>query len=173
MNNCFEIAGFLALFVLIRILVKHSTEYERLPFLDIEHLIHYCYFTSGYIVAKYGLLNKVFYNIFCSISIVIFGTLYTLTQRMPEINIPLSGRIIPFVAIYAVVYFLKIYLNDNSAVAKAFNYLGCHSLEIYILHAFFLLKLPVVGEIIHGLSGNGGHNNIGFGNLCLFCFVSL
>jgi peptidoglycan/LPS O-acetylase OafA/YrhL len=70
--------------------------------------------------------------------------------------------LLPLSAIYAVFYFFKNFLDDSNIIYRFVNQLGKFSLEIYILHFFFLIKIPVLGETIHHWVLNGGGGKLVF-----------
>ncbi len=157
-GDSLEIILFLIIFILIRLLFNNGMAYEKLPLIDIGHLGLYCYFTVGYLVSKYNLLERYIdnhSNIY-TVAIVIFISLFSISVILPGVNVPLSGRLIPFAAIYIIFYIFKNKIKAKNYISRSFGYLGRHTLDIYILHSFFLVKLPFIGDVIHSLSLSSG-----------------
>lgn len=153
-----EIILFLITFLLIYVATRQGQNYEILPLWDICHLSHYIYFTIGYLIAKYKILDKIFSkNIVYTLALVAFIVMYVvLTIHHIEIN--MGGRLIsllrPVAAIYVFFYIFK--SLEHNRILQWMNKLGRHSLEIYILHFFFLMKLPIIGDMIAQLAILGG-----------------
>ena len=136
-SNLLEILMFLTVYIIIRIVSSKYQEYEKLPLLDIGHLGMYIYFTLGYLVTKYKLLEKIHNNYVYTISIILFVGLYVDNNicNLPLVNFGLG--IVRTCAAIIVVFciFKKAYPNK---IMSRLNNLGRRSLEIYILHFFFL-----------------------------------
>ena len=155
-SNIVECALFLVLFLVIHVITSHYKQYQILPLLDIGHLNLYVFFTLGYLVAKYNLLDSILCNWGYTLSLLLFVCLY-IVFRMVGLKLTAGGIVItplmPLTGIYVIFYFFKIIKDKNIAVL---NWLGRHSLEIYILHFFFLIKVPFVGDFIHDSALVGG-----------------
>ncbi len=157
-SNWVEGILFLMAFLAIHVASRHGEKYEILPLLDISHLGHYIYFTAGYLMAKYKMLDKLLAkNTLYTIAFIVFIVLY-LMLNVYHIEITKGGILInplrPLAAIFVVFYLFKS-MKDN-IISRWMNHLGRHSLEIYILHFFFLLKLPAIGDMIAQLANRGG-----------------
>ena len=150
-TNIIEGIIIVILVILLHIINTRFQEYERLPLLDIEHLNLFFYFILGYAVAKYKLLELILKNWLYSLCIVVFMSLFAVFD-IYDYKIPLIHKLIPLTAIYAIVY----YFDNSNIFYRFFNQLGKFSLEIYILHFFFLIKIPLLGETIHHWVLNGG-----------------
>jgi len=172
-SNIIEAALFIITFLATHVLASRFAEYEKLPLLDFGHMGLYIFFTAGYLVVKYKLLDRIFSNLAYSISIIIFMALLVYTSMLNfNVKIPLSGITSSFCGIYAVFYLFKVKLN-NPYATKVFSYLGRHSLELYILHFFFLTKLPFVGDFIQQTSAVGGGRIIFVMGIVLSLFLSV
>ena len=156
-SNYIEGILFLVIFFVIHVITSRFKENEILPLLDIGHLGLYLYFTIGYLVAKYKLLKRLFTNGGYTLSLMVFVCLY-IVFRVLEVKLSVGGIIVnpimPLAAIYATFFFFQ--NIERSSCINILNWLGCHSLEIYILHFFFLVKQPFVGDFIHEASIMGG-----------------
>ena len=160
-SNYVESVLFLVSFLAIHVITTHYSQYEKLPLLDIGHLNLYIFFTLGYLVIKYNILDCIFCNWGYTLSLLLFVFLYTIFYTV-GIKLTAGGIVIhplmPLAVIYAIFYFFKI--KDTSVDEKekmtVLNWLGRHSLEIYILHFFFLVRVPFVGDFIHESALIGG-----------------
>lgn len=121
------------------------------PFLDIEHWNMYPYFCMGIICARYDLCTKWFSkNWVYTLALAIFGFL-TYWVTICGHSLPLHGLtigILPVSAIVLLVYLFKEGLCETSKPMQWLQNIGRHSLEIYILHVYFLFRLYPVGDFI-------------------------
>lgn len=173
-DNLIEGLVLIGLLLLFHIINTRLKEYERLPLLDIGHLNLFFYFIIGYIIAKYKVLDIILKNWLYSLSIVVFIVLFV-SFSIYDYKIPYGGfiinKIMPLSAIYAVFYFFKTYYDNSNIIYRFFNYLGKYSLEIYILHFFFLIKIPILGDTIHHYALNGGGDKFIFVSNVIVSFV--
>ena len=164
-TNIIEGLYLIGLVLLLYILNTRFGKYEQLPLLDIGHLNLFFYFILGYVIVKYQLLDIIFKNWLYSISIVVFVSLFV-SRYLYDLKLPygelIIHKLIPLSAIYAVFYFFKNFQNNSNVIYLFFNHLGKYSLEIYILHFFFLIKMPLIGETIHHWVLNGGGGKMVF-----------
>jgi fucose 4-O-acetylase-like acetyltransferase len=164
-TNIIEGLLIVGLVIVIHIINTCFHKYERLPLLDIGHLNWFFYFILGYVMAKYKLLDVIFKNWLYSLSIVVFVSLFVVFDiygyKLPHGGLVIN-KLLPLSAIYAVFYFFKNFLDDSNIIYRFVNQLGKFSLEIYILHFFFLIKIPVLGETIHHWVLNGGGGKLVF-----------
>lgn len=136
-------------------------KYETMPFIDVWHWNLYPYFCMGIICARYDLCTKWFSNNWVyTCALLVFGVLsYVITIR--DIHIPkqsLTGCLLPISAIIVLVYLFKKELNGDSKAELWLQKLGRNSLEIYILHAFFLFPAYKIGEyIVQSTNIEGGY----------------
>ena len=156
-GNYIEGAAFVLMYLTIHVITTRFSKYEILPLLDIGHLSHYIYFTLGYLVAKYKLLERIYYNHVYTLAIMVFVGLYVFFKLM-DVKLSAGGVVIgplmPLTAIYAIFFLFK--STGISRKTNFLNWCGTHSLEIYILHFFFLIKAPFIGDFIHDYSLIGG-----------------
>lgn len=156
--NYVEGALFIIMYLLIHALTTRFNKYEILPLLDIGHLGLYIYFTLGYLVAKYRLLERIYNNHVYTFSVIAFVGFYVIFKLM-GVKLSAGGIVInplmPIAAIYAIFYLFKD--TGISRDTSFLNWCGIHSLEIYILHFFFLIKATFLGDFIHeyGVAGGG------------------
>lgn len=118
--------------------------YEILPFLDLGHFSLYLYFILGHVVRQEKLqeiLRK--RNILFTIFVVLFFIVGL--NKFNLISLPSKLSIFyPLSAIGMFFHFFSI-LRENGKFFKLLERFGRHSLEIYLLHNFFMIKLPMLG----------------------------
>ncbi len=146
---------------LIILFLKHFYYLERLPIIDVAHWRFYPYFCLGIICKQYNLIEKVFSkNWVYTIALIVFGVMtYWITIvgcHIPKQSI--TGMLLPISAIIALIYLFKEGLSGESKIEKWLQYLGTHSLEVYILHLFFLFRMYPIGDFVlnHANSDGGG-----------------
>lgn len=149
----------------IMLFLNRLMPYERLPLIDVEHWRLYPYFCLGVINSQYRLIDNVFSkNIVFTIALIIFGILtYWITimgNHIPKQSI--TGCLLPISAILTIVYLFREGLNGSSQIEQWLQYLGAHSLEVYILHLFFLPKLYQIGECVLKLANTDGGRTVFF-----------
>ena len=133
--------------------------FGQLPFLDLWHTNMYPYFCMGVICARYDLCTKWFSkNWVYTISLLVFGFLtYLITIKgfhvLPKQS--WTGCLLPISAIVMLVYLFKEGLSEDTKPVVWLQNLGRHSLEIYIIHIFFCLRMPFIGNYIKGLASAG------------------
>lgn len=102
--------------------------------------VYYIFFIIGIIVRKYNFCNNLFSNkIIYFFSIILFGVCFCIrhthySNYVTLIILGLTGSIIT-------IYFFYKYSN-NIPLYKVFVKLGNKSLDIYMLHYFFLIRIP-------------------------------
>lgn len=145
---------------LIMLFLKHFYYLEKLPIIDIVHWNLYPYFCLGIIYKQCNLIEKTFSkNWIYTIALAVFGVMtYWITiegNHIPKQSI--TGMLLPISAIIALIYLFKEGLSGESKIEKWLQYLGVHSLEVYILHLFFLFRMYPVGKyIIRQIAMEGG-----------------
>lgn len=121
------------------------------PFIDIEHWNMYPYFCMGIICARYDLCTKWFSkNWVYTLAVAIFGFL-TYWVTISGNSIPYQGLtigILPVSAIIFLVYLFKEGLSETSKPILWLQNIGTSSLEIYIIHVYFLFRLYPIGDFI-------------------------
>ena len=132
------------------------------PIIDVEHWNLYPYFCMGIICARYELCTKWFSkNWVYTIALVIFGFMtYWVTICVNTIPLyRLSVGILPISAIVLLVYLFKEGLSETSKPVRWLQQLGECSLEVYILHLFFMFPMYGVGDyLINHANTTGGGN---------------
>lgn len=151
-----ELAMLLAVCLLVRLVTKYGAAWEHLPLLDIGHLSMYRYFTAGYLVMKYDLLEKMLSKLGYSVAVVTYVLLFVASMT-DLFKIPLIQNVLmAFAAIYAVFYLFRSFPTPAGRPLRLFDFMGRHTLEIYILHGFFLSRVPSIGRFILETSSVGG-----------------
>ena len=139
--------------------------YQNLPLVDIEHWRLYIYFCMGIICSRYNLIESVLSkNWVYTIALLLFGFLtYWITiegNHIPKQSV--TGCVLPISAIVACVYLFKEGLSGTSKVELWLPKLGKHSLEMYILHLFFLPRTYQIGEYVLRLANADGGRTVFF-----------
>ena len=140
---------------------------EQLPFLDLGHTNMYPYFCMGVICARFDLCTKWFSkNWVYTLALLIFGFL-TYWCTIMGYHIPkqsITWCLIPISAIVVCVYLFKKGLASNQSHSLMWlQDIGRHSLEIYIIHFFFLFRMYPVGDyVLEQANTNGGGRTILF-----------
>ncbi|WP_405373514.1 acyltransferase family protein [Pseudobutyrivibrio sp.] len=147
-------------------IVPRLMPYQNLPLVDIEHWRLYIYFCMGIICSRYNLIDSVLSkNWVYTIALLLFGFLtYWITiegNHIPKQSV--TGCVLPISAIVLLVYLFKEGLSGASKAELWLQKLGKHSLEVYILHLFFLFPMYRVGEYVQEHA-----NNVGGGQLVFF-----
>ena len=133
---------------------------ENLPLLDVGHWNQFPFFSMGVICARYDLCTRWFSkNRVYTLSLAAFGFLtYWCTimgNHIPKQSI--TWCLIPISAIVACVYLFKEGLANNQSHSLMWlQDIGRHSLEIYIIHFFFLFRMYPVGEFVLEQANAGG-----------------
>ncbi len=114
---------------------------------DFDHLsMYWIYFVLAVFCRRYNLFDKylipIIANVCALISIVYFICIYKMVVIPSYIN-----YICVFSTIVALFYLFKNKLFFKS-VTDCLEYLGKHSMEIYILHFYFLVQMTCIGDVI-------------------------
>lgn len=146
LNHWANILVYIAIAVLIRLIYNKFGVFEVKPILDIEHWLYYKYFCLGTIAMRYGLMEKLSINnhVF-TFSLVGFALLFW-CNYFSIANIPFTNIFKSLFAIFAVFYIFRNHVEKSPRLNAFFQYLGNKSLELYIVHFFFLVKMPIMGE---------------------------
>lgn len=137
--------------VAILFIVPKLMPYQKFPLLDIEDWRLYIFFSMGVLCSQYNLIERVLSkNWIYTIALVGFGFLtYWITIKgyhIPKQSV--TGCVLPISAIMVLVYLFKEGYAGTSWVEQRLQYLGKHSLEVYVLHLFFLFPMYRVGEYV-------------------------
>ena len=140
---------------------------EHKPLIDVDHWRFFLFFCMGVICARYDLCTKwLSKNWVYSLALLVFGFLtYWCTimgNYIPKQSI--TWCLIPISAIVACVYLFKEGLaNNQSRSLMWLQDIGRHSLEIYIIHFFFLFRIYPIGEfVLEQANTDGGGRTIFF-----------
>ena len=151
--------------ILVHLFYSKFLVYENKPLLDIGHWRFYPYFCMGVICTRYDLCGKWFSkNWVYTCALALFGLLtYVITIKgfhIPQQSI--TGCLLPISAIIACVYLFKEGLANNTSLGvRWLQDIGRHSLEIYIIHFFFLFKAYKIGGCVQKLANiDGGGQTI-------------
>lgn len=157
------------------ILISVLLYFIKIPFNNVQNLmeigntlclhqlfIYFHYFSIGYIFAK---SNNRFYTVFCSEFGIIFSLfvfacaiyikhVYTDEQLATSILLKIYRAIQDPILGYSGIMILFRFFKSmeiffvNLFLGKTLCYVGKHTLEIYLLHYFFLPKLPMIGSYL-------------------------
>lgn len=116
---------------------------------DLPYLMLFPSFAFGFLCRRYAALEKLInHNITFTVSLVIF-IFCTYVNHLSDLSgwhLYGLGYLYPYCGIICAYYMFKYPLGG--AKMKFLNYLGLHSLEVYILHFYFVISLPQLGKWI-------------------------
>ena len=148
--------------IFFHFLTKHYAYLDQKPFPDIEHLQMYQYFCLGTVFMRFDILNKYLHNnLIFTISLCGF-IVYFNSSFFYDIYFPLHDLVRASFAIWTIFYLFKEHFKVDSVVSRIFKSLGHYSLELYIVHFFFLVKLPFVGELWFARAEDLGGGNFSY-----------
>ena len=138
--------GLYALMAVILVLVfPQIRPYHRAPFLEIEHLSLFPYFIFGIFCRRCSYENRLLskeWMLLCYGFVMVMA--YIMMTRVEGGEVAMSLCKFLFVlALILVIAYVFYHLSQNSKVMFLFQRLGKYSLEIYILHFFFLFTNPI------------------------------
>lgn len=125
--------------------------------------LYFHYFITGYIAALYkGYFNKALNNQYILIScIIIFAASSYLSINYDDaewkfgvmriyrlLSLPLLG----YTGIFIVYNYFRVYqdlFSSNKRIGRTLQYIGKRTLDIYLLHYFFLPQLPQLAPLIN------------------------
>lgn len=112
--------------------------------MNVHHLDMIVFYLFGYVLRRSILINKFFQNrIVVFLSFVIFVAI-ELSSRIYNYHLPYEYHCTALPAI-VLLWYVVYRVNLQHRLIKMLIYLGVISLEIYILHFFFLIDLSFVG----------------------------
>lgn len=117
---------------------------------DMEHLLHYQYFVFGIFCNRYLRLRQLIDKNWCyTVSLLIFSCAMVVLNTPGTMRWPayLAHLLSPFAGIVCAYYLFKNTFTAGKIVGWL-QHLGRHSLEIYILHFYFVLSIPKVGMLV-------------------------
>lgn len=136
---------FFSLFVYI--LCRKIHNFESFPFLDLDHFSLYIYFILGMVTRRHEW--HVFFanrNIFFSASTGLFFVLCLAKFNVIPLPSTKLLLLLPIASIFSLLYYFQTF-TDRGKVFSLFQKMGKYSLEIYILHLFFLTQIPWGGAL--------------------------
>lgn len=147
---------------------------ERLNVIfDFQHLIWcWLYFSIGVFMRRYGMLEKMTANKHISViyPLVTMGYIYLSVGENKAL--PYYVNLICVFCVIISIFIISRERLTEGKIAKVLQYCGRHTLEIYVIHPFFLLSLPFVGDIII-LQCNGGTSKSIMNGECIELIASL
>lgn len=139
----------------ILFLIKRIVANMHIPFLELANFCEYfIYLVLGYVAARYKSIisDKIKSQYIVNGGLVVFVLLYCI-----DVTGPLSTLIIQLKRIVAVslavvlAYVNKSYFENSGFVARIFQYIGKRTLDLYMVHYFFLWPtIPLVAGILKG-----------------------
>ena len=152
-NKIVEIGCFMLGYGLIFILThlfRNTAVDEWISFTQFQ--IMYPYFICGYVFRKYETNFKG--NWIYTLMVVIYALAFYYYQYVQlSSSIHSAIRYILALAGIFIVYQLAFtYCKSNSRVVGIFEYLGGHSIEIYLLSNYFIPRVPQIGKFIYETS---------------------
>lgn len=188
----FVLLGVTFIFILLKSICFRSPEYAKLSDIFCFHQIclYFPFFILGYISSSYKIIFYKFLDndILQAIIIVCFCILYyikgVLSSSLYDANIIflLYGKfqtliiaLFGILIVFNVFRKKRIYFTQKKYISVGLKYIGRHTLEIYLLHYFFLSHIPLVGSFIMKYPNLILELLVGFTfslfviGICLFC----
>lgn len=170
--------------------------FKQIPVLDIIGNYTSCHYTFNYfiffvfgvLVRKYAawfenILNNRFFSAF---AVIMFASVFYIgfqvgnavnqTDVFWKVTMTLIETIAAFFGIFVVYSYFKKYssaFDYSSRLGKALQFIGRRTLDIYLLHYFFLPKLPEVGSFLISSSNLIIELFVGFGLSLMIIAVCL
>ena len=119
---------------------------------DVDHfsLFNYSGYCLGILLREKPklevLLNEKYVNSLLSILFIVVMYFY-----LHEFNIPYVLIILPVIAIMLIYNFFKNY-DSSGKILGYFNSIGRYSLQIYLIHGFFKIRIVEIGDYFYRLS---------------------
>ena len=179
-----DIAYYMVLVQVIKILSwKHRGDIVDVLW-DSEHMLHFQYFVFGIFCSRYFSLKKLLDSNWCyTVALVLFccGTFITNASNQTEWATQTAYLLVPYCGIICAHYLFKSRFTSGRFV-EWLKGLGRHSLEVYILHFYFVISIPQVGAyVIRGMQEDAFHGSMastaqllyGAAVACIICVLSL
>ena len=120
---------------------------------DYGHATLYYSFAFGVLCKRYDVLQKLIdSNWVFSLCLIIFA-IDTYVNNLTDVSgwhLYGLGYLYPISGIVCSYYLFKHTFDcSGGAIMNGLKYLGKHSLEVYILHFYFILSFPAVGELVN------------------------
>lgn len=152
------------LLYLVRLIPGYLSSYSRVYSILVLHFtsLYFPFFAFGYICSMYkDIFNKVLdHKYFAALVIISFAVLFYIRENLlPNLGggvlVSLLGIIVPLalgIAGLLIVYnFFRVYADSFSSdkgLGRALQYIGKRTLDIYLLHYFFLPHIPQLGHML-------------------------
>ncbi len=147
----------IAFVVLAFVLVKNYLGYfYQVPYFDVLFDIQHFqwvwfYFSIGVLFRRYDLFSYLEkYKNFDSILLLVFALYVCLNINHFKFGFTIISELLVLCGII-VIYIAFIRYNQHTYIMKGFGYMGKHTLEIYLIHLFFLPKFIFIGDYIKEL----------------------
>ena len=142
-------SGYGFIFILTHIFRTSAVD-EWIGFTEFQ--IMYPYFICGYAFRKFE--TKLKGNWIYTLMVVIYALAfyyYQYAQLSSSIHSAIR-YILALAGIFIVYHLAFTYCKSNSRIVSIFEYLGVHSIEIYLLSKFFIPRVPKIGQFIYETS---------------------
>lgn len=125
------------------------------PIFDFPHFLNYwIYFSMGVLVRKYNITDKLMFNERFVTIISAISMIHMITLMIWK-NKPF---ILETLLVMSIIFSIFVICRrcTKGRVVDCLKYMGRHTLEIYIIHIFFRINIPIIGEIIIKYCSMGG-----------------
>lgn len=152
----------LAIIAIISLYVyNYLSSFDIFSILDFSRFHHlFPYYVLGIIATRYKLIERVMLNNWCYTIALLCFVVFTYLLTYKGYTLPLgkvTNRIIPVAAICVTTYWCNCTDFINSRIYSVLSDIGKHSLELYIVHSFFLFPLYCIGRLSLRLCEVGGY----------------
>lgn len=138
--------------IVVHVFYDRFLRFNHYPFIDIVHWRLFPYFCMGVVCSRYDLCSKWFsknWVFTCALSLYAFLTYWHIIIARQIPHQALLECLIPISAIISLVYLFKVgFAHSSSRLISWLQDIGKHSLEIYIIHGYFLFRMYFVGEFV-------------------------
>lgn len=142
---------------------KWLGQFDVFPIIDFTRLHHlFPYYVLGIVASRYRLVDKIISKNWCYAIALIVLIVLTYYKTINGIVLPfgkLTNRLIPVSAIIVCTY-LCVRSNYSTCSSMLLQNVGRHSLEIYILSAFFPIRVWIIGDLSRQLCMQGTYGSI-------------
>ena len=143
-----EFAILLTFAFLCDIVGEYLRTYDTLDIFKFSHLPLYKYLLLGGVTTRFNLIrfvtNVKIGSLFYTCSLFVFMTL-NYCHLNGHVRYP-TPEICAFSGIILAVCYFVLHESNTKWFCKVIQWLGRHSMEIYILHFFFMTKFPELGD---------------------------
>ena len=160
------------LYFLMRIAYKYVDGTQLNNILSMEYLLfgNYIGFFAGILCKRYKILmEKMNTNVMFTLCFVLFVIVFSVYLYFPDIPIIVRVKswLLPVCGIICMIYLVKNRIDQMGVITKCVNYLGQHSLEIYILQDFFVFRLLNLGEYEISMVHSVFYMDVFWGHTCM------